>query len=240
MVTIFVGVPKKLTELTIQQLQIKLFDFSADGLGKNSNINSSESSVCRVPFKGSIRVCSFGGLGSGKTLVGVRRAEQYHYDFPDRPIYSNIHLCRVPYKKIDSIQALFDIIDIDEPCFVFLDEFWTTNDSSDKTIIQQILSVVMAMSRKLGWEVYMSEQWFTQLQLRTRFITDIWAEPVYDEETQIIMVPFRTKYGEDLGGYMFNAKEFFEGYHSFEPPFTVNVEELKEKYLEFAKKHRIN
>lgn len=193
----------------------------------------------RKPYLGSIRLCSVGGLGSGKTLIAVRRAEQYHMDFPDRPIFSNIHLNRVPYIPIDKTSVLFDILLLNEPCFVLLDEFWTVNDSSDKTIVQSILKVIMAMSRKAGWEVYMSEQWFTQLQLSTRFITDLWTEPQYDDDTQTIKVPFKTKYGQELGGFMFDASQFFGGYNSYEPPFTVNIAELKVKFEAFQQKNHL-
>jgi len=57
----------------------------------------------------SIRFCTFGDLGSGKTLSLVKEALRYHRAYPNNAIYSNIQLTSVPFKKVDSAGVLFEL-----------------------------------------------------------------------------------------------------------------------------------
>lgn len=186
----------------------------------------------------SARVCMYGDLGSGKTLCAVREAEIYHFFYPKNPIYSNIHIINVPFKikELDSPRILFEI---NQPCFMLLDEWWHVADSHKRGLVNDMQSMIMLRSRKKNWHVAVTEQYYTQLDLRIRFSTDFWVEPSHNEQTDRITMQFYSKHGTPLRRKRFNSRPFYSHYDSTEDPLTLDVEELKTEYEAYMNRRRM-
>lgn len=109
-----------------------------------------------------------GELGIGKTLGGVILA--YHKAVNEIPIYSTIPL------KFDyiPIKKPVDLVDVGSG-FLLGDELWFICDSrfSGKES-NRAVSTVCLRSRKKGFDVYFTQQFQTQIDIRIRFLTDLW------------------------------------------------------------------
>ncbi len=189
-------------------------------------------SVFYIPFirNQSMRSCACGGLGTGKTLIQiVREAHIYAHLFPNNPIYSNITLkCLPNYRPLTSAKQLFEI---NQPCFMGLDEAWHLADSRKGTsIINDVMGMLMINSRKLDWWVCLTEQYFTQVDLRIRYITDIWTEPQFNDYTEFVYIPYYTKEGYLFDEDYYYAPNLYDFYDSSEPPLTLDVKDLAEQY----------
>lgn len=171
-----------------------------------------------------VRFCTFGDLGSGKTLSLVKEALRYKLSREHAIIWSNIELYGFKYRKIDSASVLFEI---DEPCFVLLDELWHLADSrKSMSLINDVMSMLLLRSRKRGWVVGYSQQWYTQTDLRIRFITDVWIEPQF-LKGRILREDIYDKHARFLTTRFYDGTRFFENFDSFADPFTLDVKELK-------------
>lgn len=174
--------------------------------------------------KESVRFCSYGELGTGKTMTVVREAKIYHWLHPNLPIFSNIGLNTVPYKRVDSAAVLFELND---PCFLFLDELWhLANSYKTMSLINDVMDNLLLRSRKKKWVVGYSQEYWTQTDLRIRYITERFMEPEITHG-YILKVPIYNKYGAFLRRWRFDARWFYEDYNSDEDPFTLNLDELK-------------
>lgn len=171
-----------------------------------------------------MRFCAFGDLGSGKTLSLVKEALRYHKNHPFSKIYSNIELCTIPYIPIDSASIIFDI---EDACYVLLDELWALADSrKGMALINDVMNMLLLRSRKKGWVVGYSQQWYTQTDIRIRFITDIWIEPQF-LKNRILREDIYDKHANFLATRFYDGSRFFEDFDSFADPFTLDVKELK-------------
>ena len=182
----------------------------------------------------SIRACAFGDLSSGKTLTLVIEALRYHKVlFPDFPIFSNIQLNGLKYNKVDSARILFELND---PCFLLLDELWHLADSrKSMALINDVMSQLLLRSSKNGWSVWYSQQWFTQTDIRIRFITSLWVQPQL-LENDVLQQDFLNKHGEFIQTRYINAVPFYDRFESTADPFTLNLDELKELWLKQRRK----
>jgi hypothetical protein len=175
----------------------------------------------------SLRECCFGGLGTYKSVVLVREACWYHYLYPDRPIIANIPINLPNFIALTSAKMLFSI---DFPCFLGLDEGWQLADSRKRGLMIDIMNMFMLRSRKRKWWVVITEQYHTQVDLRIRFITDVFCEPKWNKRVQRVKVPCYTKYGFRFHRYKFDPKPVFEYFDTEADPLTLDVKELEDEY----------
>jgi hypothetical protein len=184
----------------------------------------------------SLRVCAFGKLGWGKTLAVVIEAMAYHEANPDLPIYSNIPLLTVPYRKIDSAVVLFDI---NEACFLLLDELWHLADSRRSFLmVNDIVTALLIRSRKKKWVVGYTEQFITQTDLRIRYITDYWIAPSMKGDIlkeDIYTVDPLTGETVFIRSKKYDGSLFFHDYDHEADPFTLNMTELKRMWHKFQR-----
>lgn len=172
----------------------------------------------------SLRFCTYGELGTGKTMLLVREACIYHWLHPTLPIFSNIQLNSVPFQKVDSAAVLFDL---NSPCFLLLDELWHLADSrKGMALISDVMNMLLLRSRKKRWVVGYSQQYWTQTDLRIRFITERFMEPEI-RHGYVLKVPIYNKYGVFLKRWSFDARGFYDDYESDADPFTLNIDELR-------------
>ena len=171
-----------------------------------------------------MRFCAFGDLGSGKTICIVKEALRYHRKHPLNKIYSNIELLTIPYVPIDSASAFFEI---EKSCFVLLDELWHLADSrKSMAVINDVLSMLLLRSRKRDWVVGYSQQWYTQTDIRIRFITDVWIEPQF-LKGRILREDIYDKHASFLATRFYDGTKFFDDFDTYADPFTLNVKDLK-------------
>lgn len=175
----------------------------------------------------SVRMCAFGDVGEGKTMSIVKEALRFHLQNPNLPIFSNIALLTLPYKRIDSAAVLFEI---NEPCFVLLDELWHLADSRrGMSVVNDVMNMLLLRSRKKGWRVGYTEQWYTQTDIRIRFITQLFIQPsLLRRGGQLILrEDIFDKFGSPLKVRAYDATGFFDDFLTGDDPFTLNLEELK-------------
>ena len=184
----------------------------------------------------SVRFCAFGKLGWGKTLSVVIEAMAYHEANPDLPIYSNIPLLTVPYRKIDSPAVLFDI---NEPCFLLMDELWHLADSRRGQLIgNDVVTMLLIRSRKKKWVVGYTEQFITQTDLRIRYITDYWIAPKMKGDflkEAIYTVDPMTDETVFVRNRRYDGSAFFGDYDHEADPFTLNMTQLKWLWHKFQR-----
>ncbi|MCW4025112.1 MAG: hypothetical protein NWF01_08780 [Candidatus Bathyarchaeota archaeon] len=176
-------------------------------------------------------------MGTGKTLLLVREAHIYQHLFPDNPIYANITLKGIKnFVPLTSAKQLFEI---NHSCFMGLDEAWHMADSRKGTsVLNDTLGMLMINSRKLDWWVCLTEQYYTQVDLRIRYITEIWSEPMYNDFTEFIYIPYYTKEGYLFDEDSYYAPNLYDFYDSGEPPLTLDIEDLKEQYDYYIAKRK--
>ena len=187
-----------------------------------------------------VRFCAFGDLGSGKTLSIVKEAWRYRKHHPFSKIYSNIELTTIPYIPIDDASVIFDI---DKECYVLLDELWHLADSRrGMAVVNDVLNMLLLRSRKKNWVVGYSQQWYTQTDIRIRFITDVWIEPQF-LKGRILREDIYDKHATFLTTRFYDGRKFFGDFDSFADPFTLNVKDLKVLYEAYQEKrlrgHRV-
>lgn len=186
----------------------------------------------------SLRFCAFGPLGSGKTLTAVKEAYRYHILHPQNKIYSNVPLNRDvfgdSYIPLTCVEQLFDIT---EPCYILLDESWSIADSRNPQAPEnKALNMVLLRSRKKGWLVGYTQQWYTQLDLRQRFITDIWILPQFYALQGVLQEDLYDLHTNFLGTRFYDGTLFFDLYDTTKDPLTLDPAALKNEYI--RKKYR--
>lgn len=185
----------------------------------------------------SVRACWYGDVGTGKTLGAIKQAVLYHIKYPDLPIYSNIPLFFADYKKIDDARVLFEI---ENPCCLLLDEMWHMADSrKSMSLINDIMVTLLIKSRRCGWIVLYTQQWYTQTDLRIRYITQYYFEPTLKKERDILHEEVYNKHGVFLDEFVNWASEFYDCYDTKQEPFTLDIEELRQRYESYKAKHFI-
>lgn len=184
-------------------------------------------------------MCAYGMLGSGKTMAIVIEALLYHKAYPKNPIYSNIDLFQIPrsvFRKIDNASVLFDI---NEACFVLLDELWTLADSRKGwTLLSEVMTMLLLRSRKKRWRCAYTEQLHTQIDKRIRYVTDYWIEPEI-KKGWILNENWYRLNGQKLRPQRYDARLFYEDYDHEADPFTVNLDELKALWDAYRRKRGI-
>lgn len=179
-----------------------------------------------------VRFCAFGPLGSGKTLVAVKEAYRYHLKYPSNKIYSNVPLDRAFFgDSYVPIKSARDLFSINEPCFLLLDEAWSIADSrSFQAPENKALGMLLLRSRKLDWTVALTEQWYTQVDLRIRFVTDLWILPQYYKKQTILQEDIYDLFANFISSRFYDASNFFDLYDTTQDPTTIDMEELEAEY----------
>jgi hypothetical protein len=112
--------------------------------------------------------------------------------------------------------------------FLLLDELWHLADSrKSMSLVNDVMSMLLLRSRKQGWRVGYSQQWFTQTDLRIRFVTEVWFYPEMIRD-RILHEEIYDKHATYLGERWYDGSRFFEDFDSYADPFTLNIDELKE------------
>ena len=114
-------------------------------------------------------VCILGRRGSGKSLFGVRLAEQYHLN--GITIFSNYNMT-IPHYDID-FSELATFPDYLHDCVIFMDEMHVGSDAYDfwKTRVKNITDFITQI-RKRRITLYYMTQVKTQVAKRLRQQTD--------------------------------------------------------------------
>lgn len=179
----------------------------------------------------SVRFCAFGSLGSGKTLTLVKEAYRYALKHPDNNVWANIKLNSDIFKNFKPIQSARDLFHIDKNCFVGLDEDWHIADSrSSQSPENKAQGFILLRSRKKNWVVGFTEQWFTQMDIRLRFVTDVWILPQFYVQSGILQEDCYDLHANFLGTRFYDGTKFFELYDSYADPFTLNMQEVEREY----------
>lgn len=180
----------------------------------------------------SIRFCDFGILGSGKTLSTVKEAYRFHVLHPDLKVFSNVPLnvdiFGDSFVPLTSTKQLFGI---DEACFVLIDEAWHLADSRQiQSPENKALGTLLLRSRKRNWVVGFTQQWYTQLDLRLRFVTDIWIMPQFFQFVGILQEDIYDLHANFLATRFYDGTKFFDLYDTTKDPLTLDIEGLEEEY----------
>lgn len=184
----------------------------------------------------SLRKAFYGGLGTAKTTCLVYDAMWYSYLYPDRPIVANIPLNLPKFKPLTSAKMLFSI---DYACFLGLDEGWQLADSRKRSLMNDVLNMFMLRSRKRKWWVVLTEQLETQVDIRIRYITDVFCEPKYKESAYKVKVPYFTKRGYRFFRDRFDPRPVFDYFDSEADPLTLDVKELQDEYEAYLARKRL-
>lgn len=185
----------------------------------------------------SLRFCAFGSLGSGKTLTLVKEAYRYSINHPESYVMSNIQLNTEIFVNFAPITEMKDFFHIDQPCFVLIDEAWSIADSRQVASPEnKALGMILLRSRKKNWVVGFSQQWYTQLDLRIRFVTDVWIMPQFFPFNSVLQEDSYDIHANYLATRFYDGSQFFDLYRTDKDPLTLNIDEIEEEYE--AKKER--
>ena len=165
----------------------------------------------------------------------ILEALRYHAMYPNNAVYSNIWLS-FDYVPIRSVEILFDL---HEPCFILLDELWKEADSRKAmSVINEIWSILLIRSRKLGWTIGYSEQFWRQIDIRIRYVTDVFIEPQMHCRGRILEEQLYSVRGQWIGERWYNGESLWSKFKSYDPPFNFEVENLRERWLAYRRTHR--
>lgn len=182
-------------------------------------------------YEYSLRVCWFGSLGSGKTMGAVKEAYRYSVNHPDNKIYSNVPLNTKIIKNYVPLKSLAQLLDINEACCILQDEKWYTSDSRTiQSPENKIDNLMLLRSRKKGWLVLYTQQWYTQLDLRQRFITDLWIMPQYHKKQEILQEDIYDLHANYIATRFYDATAFFDLYFTHDDPLTIDLEQVRKEY----------
>jgi hypothetical protein len=115
-----------------------------------------------------------GGLGSGKTCLGVRYCVIGYQN--NRKVISNVHLNNIPYMKLDLVDLYVNHPDMKD-MFIFGDELYTFMDcrmSGSKR--NRLESYFIAQTRKKNCDLYFTTQYTSFIDLRLAHFVDVWVE----------------------------------------------------------------
>lgn len=179
----------------------------------------------------------WGELGCGKTACAVRQVVRFHRLYPQLPIFSNIPLFGLPYFRVDSPDFFFEE---HTACIMLLDEIWTlANSNKSASLLDDVIVMFLVRSRKKKWRVMMTEQHWRQAVLRLRFITDRWCEPVI-RKGFILYEEVKLKTGLPVGvPQRSDVTELYPFYDHTADPFTLDLVGLRNRWIEYKRKHGI-
>jgi hypothetical protein len=178
-----------------------------------------------------VRVCWFGMLGSGKTLGAVKEAYRYQINHPENYIYSNVPLNPKIFPNYRPLVSAAQLFRISHPCFMLIDEAWHVADSRQPSSVEnKALAMMLLRSRKLQWTVAFTQQWYTQLDLRLRFVTDIWIMPQMHTLQDILQEDVYDLHANFLATRFYDARLFYDMYDTTEDPLTLDCEGLEKEY----------
>jgi len=139
---------------------------------------------------------------------------------------------RKQFERVDSASVLFGI---DVECFLLLDELWALADSRKSfSLINDVMSMLLLRSRKKRWRVGYTQQWYTQTDLRIRFITEVWIEPMMYRDV-VLKEDIYNKHAQYICTRWYDGSLFFDCYDTEADPFTLDLGELKFLWDKFRK-----
>jgi len=165
-----------------------------------------------------------GDRGSGKTLFMTREAFLNYCK--SRYIYSNYHLKfpKVLFKNLHKPKLIDDEFlsnyrsELFNIC-LFLDEIYIYIDArASMTRANKIWSYFFNQTRKRGVDLYYSTQFFSQVDKRLRFNTEMFIIPkvVKKDGKQYIVINMYTRELKLIRRYMFKAETYFNMYDTNE------------------------
>jgi len=168
-----------------------------------------------------------GDRGSGKTLFMTR--EGFLNYCKGRYIYSNYHFY-FPKVKIEGIEKIYTPKLIDDEFLnnyrnelfnicLFLDEIYIYIDSrASMSRANKIWSYFFNQTRKRGVDLYYSTQFFSQVDKRLRFNTEMFIIPkvIKKDGKQYIIINMYTRELKLLKKYMFKAETYYNMYDTNE------------------------
>jgi hypothetical protein len=180
----------------------------------------------------SIRFCDFGTLGSGKTLSTVKEAFRFHLLHPCLKIFSNVPLnVDVFGDSFVPLTTTKQLFSIEEACFVLIDEAWHLADSRQiQSPENKALGTLLLRSRKRNWVVGYTQQWYTQLDLRLRFTTDIWIMPQFFQFVGVLQEDIYDLHANFLATRFYDGTKFYDLYDTTKDPLTLDIEGLEDEY----------
>lgn len=183
----------------------------------------------------SLRAVWWGELGHGKTAGAVRQTVRFHNLYPDLPVFSNTPLFKIPFEPINSPDFFFD----EHPaCCMLLDELWhLANSRQSMSLLNDIMTMLLIRSRKKRWRVFYTMQYWTQIDLRIRFITDRFCEPEI-RHGFVLYEAVQLKTGVPVGvPQKSDIEEVFPYYDHTADPFTLDIAGLKARWVDYKRKH---
>jgi hypothetical protein len=153
-----------------------------------------------------------GNLGAGKTLTLTFLGYQL-WKFYGAEIYSNYNLA-FPHKRIANIKELEKA-----GGGVFLaDELWLWLDSRKYVSSpSEQINEILIKSRKRGFDIIYTEQFFKQIDLRLRRVTDMFIMPELSEKTGVCRVHYYNVFFERTRPpLLYDAKKIFPLYDTNE------------------------
>lgn len=184
-----------------------------------------------------VRYVAFGFLGSGKSLTCVDQAVLYQKKHPNNPIYSNLPLNKDYFKNFVPLTSVAQIFDMYNECKLILDEGWTIADSYQlRSPESEALQILLIRSRKKKWKVGITEQWFTQLTKRLRFIIDIWIIPEHFSKLKIVKQDYYDVHANYITTTIKKCKKAYSLFDSYADPLTLNIDEVKARYYAKVRK----
>jgi hypothetical protein len=172
----------------------------------------------------SLRFSAYGPLGSGKTMDIVKEAFRYFYQHKTCEIISNIWI-DMPFTKLTNMEEIFTLERGNK--FLLLDEFWKEADSrKSQSAKNEILSIFLIRSRKYHWTIGYSEQFWRQIDIRIRYITDLWMEPQMWLRSHYLQEEIFNPYGEYITERWYDATKLWPLFKTDDPPYTFEAVNL--------------
>jgi len=172
-----------------------------------------------------------GSLGAGKTL-SMTFLLWHNWFSKRRKVYSNLHLFKIPYYLIDSI----DKLELMEKGIVGMDELWFWVDAyTSRSKVNRLASNVLLKSRKKELTMLFTTQTLGQLTTRVRNVIDFTAYPMLNpNETLCKLLIFRGTKG-NAGSFMreilFRTELVFKMYDTRE---IVDMKEESDKEIKIV------
>jgi len=187
-----------------------------------------------------------GGLGSGKTCLLTKYAVE-SYLLQGRKVYSNYHLKRIPYTKLDIVDIYLNQPEL-KNVFIAGDELHTFMDCRLSQKRRNIIeSYFVLQTRKKNVDLYFTSQWLNLVDIRLIRFVDvvIRMHKIYiTNEDGIKMVhpylflaefhDYREDFIPDVYTKIFDGRKWFDHYDTNEviyPPddYLRTEKEIKEK-----------
>lgn len=165
-----------------------------------------------------------GELGAGKTLALTYLAARNRLQ--GKQIYANykLNFAYVPVTNPLQISSM-------KEGFFAADELWTWADSrASGSKKNKFITPILAKSRKRGIHIGYTTQYFKQIDVRIRMVTDFIGIPVISKDMKRCVLNIYTNYsGKLMKTYKFNTEDVFSLYDTNEEVVDFEFDEDQKK-----------